>query len=70
MTEVNIGLEGILVGETSISDVNGELGELSYRGYPIAELSSRPFVQVVWLLIGRAPSRKVRSHSSFLSIRN
>ncbi len=51
MNDVNIGLEGIEVGETAISNVQGDSGELSYRGYPIAELTPKPFVQVAWLLL-------------------
>ncbi len=32
------GLEGIVVAETAISDVNGQRGELTYRGQPIVEI--------------------------------
>lgn len=57
MTSVNIGLEGVVVGETAISEVDGERGTLSYRGVDIAELAKRPFLQVAWLLIfGDEPS--------------
>lgn len=62
MSDVNIGLEGIEVGETAISNVLGDVGELSYRGYPIAELTPKPFVQIAWLLLlatGPTPSRRV-----------
>ena len=49
-------LAGIVVGETSISDVNGEAGLLSYRGIDVADLADKPFLQVVWLvLFGRWP---------------
>jgi citrate synthase len=34
------GLESITVAETELSDVDGELGELVVRGYPIAELAA------------------------------
>lgn len=51
MAAVNIGLEGVVVGETSISNVDGEHGALSYRGVDIAVLAQRPFLQVVWLLL-------------------
>lgn len=44
-------LAGIVVGETAISDVNGALGHLSYRGVPIEALVDRPFWQVVWLVL-------------------
>jgi len=39
----NIGLRGVKVADTRISDVDGEHGILIYRGYPIEEwLSTRP----------------------------
>jgi citrate synthase len=44
-------LAGIEVGETHISDVKGEEGLLSYRGYSIDGLASKPFWQVVWLVL-------------------
>lgn len=44
-------LAGVVVGETSISDVQGETGLLTYRGYPISELVKHPFWQVVWLVL-------------------
>ncbi len=50
-------LSGIVVGETAISDVNGEAGLLSYRGIDVTELADKPFAQVVWLvLFGSWPS--------------
>lgn len=51
MGDINIGLEGVLVGETAISHVDGENGILSYRGIDIAELVEWPFLQVAWLLL-------------------
>ncbi len=33
------GLEGVVVGESSITDVRGAEGKLYYRGYPVPELS-------------------------------
>lgn len=44
-------LAGIEVGETQISDVRGDEGALSYRGYSIDMLVDRPFWQVAWLVI-------------------
>ncbi len=44
-------LAGIEVGETHISDVKGEDGVLSYRGYAIESLAHKPFWQVVWLVL-------------------
>jgi citrate synthase len=32
------GLEGVIAGETALSDIDGEAGKLLYRGYPIGEL--------------------------------
>ena len=50
-------LAGIVVGETGISDVQGEAGKLSYRGIDITELVEQPFPRVVWLVVaGRWPS--------------
>jgi citrate synthase len=44
-------LAGIEAGETAISDVRGDEGILSYRGYRIEELADKPFWQVVWLVV-------------------
>ena len=50
-------LAGIVVGETAISDVQGDKGLLSYRGVDITELIGQPFPRVVWLvLFGQWPS--------------
>jgi citrate synthase len=32
------GLEGVIAGETSLSQIDGEAGALRYRGYPIGDL--------------------------------
>lgn len=54
---VSFDLAGVIVGETAISDVQGDTGRLSYRGYAIQELVGKPFWQVVWLvLFGEWPS--------------
>lgn len=50
-------LAGVVVGETAISDVQGDHGKLSYRGVDITELVGLPFPRVVWLVVvGRWPS--------------
>lgn len=50
-------LAGIVVGETAISDVQGEKGILSYRGVGINDLVEQSFHRVVWLvLFGQWPS--------------
>jgi citrate synthase len=54
---IDTGLEGVVVGATEISQVEGEIGRLSYRGHDIATLCRRPFPQVIWLLLfGEMPS--------------
>ncbi len=59
MTEINVGLEGVVVGETRISNVEGDIGRLSYRGEDIETLTHWPFVRVVALvLFGNEPSAK------------
>ncbi len=54
------GLEDVVVGPTAISDVNGQLGQLIYRGYDIRDLAREStFEEVVWLLWhGELPSAK------------
>jgi len=44
-------LAGIIVGETAISDVQGERGVLSYRGHMIESIAHKPFLQVARLLV-------------------
>ena len=57
MNNINLGLEGVVVGCTGISDVDGAAGRLSYRGHDIEQLVERPFLQVAWLvLFGEYPS--------------
>lgn len=53
------GLEGIVVAETAISDVNGSVGTLEYRGYPIRDLALQSsFEEVIYLLWnGNLPNR-------------
>ncbi len=51
------GLEGIVAGETAISNVEGDVGRLTYRGYAIEELVNQPYLGVMWLvLFGELPS--------------
>ncbi len=44
-------LAGVVVGETAISDVQGDVGLLSYRGIDINELVDKPFLQIVSLIL-------------------
>ncbi len=57
---VNKGLEGVVVGTTRLSDVQGELGVLIYNGYNINELAGRAsYEEVVHLLhYGHLPNAK------------
>ncbi|MEM1112231.1 MAG: citrate/2-methylcitrate synthase [Pseudomonadota bacterium] len=52
-------LAGVVVGDTAISDVQGEAGLLSYRGIDINELVGKPYAHVAWLVIfGRWPTEQ------------
>jgi citrate synthase len=55
--EIRKGLEGVYVDVTAISNVEGEVGRLSYRGYSIEDLISLDYAAVVWLvLFGEIPT--------------
>jgi len=55
-------LAGVVVGETAISDVQGETGLLSYRGIDINDLVGVPYLHVVWLvLFGDWPDAQEKS---------
>ena len=60
MAEVKSGLEGVVVGQQDISFIDGENGDLLYRGYHIDELApSASFEEVVYLLWhGKLPNKK------------
>ena len=46
------GLEGIPATQSAISNIDGTLGILSYRGYNIAELAEQSdFMEVAYLLL-------------------
>lgn len=45
------GLEDVIADQTSISNVEGDLGRLSYRGYTIEQLVTLSFTRVVWLVL-------------------
>jgi citrate synthase len=59
-TVVNPGLEGVVVGETVLSNVEGEAGRLTYRGYDIHDLAANAsFEEVVHLLLfGQLPAHQ------------
>lgn len=55
-------LAGVVVGDTAISDVQGEVGLLSYRGYDVNEMVGVPFLHVVWMvLFGEWPNEQEKS---------
>ena len=52
MPTKNIGLRGVTVADTKISDVDGENGILIYRGYRIEELAENStFEETAYLLL-------------------
>ena len=57
--ELRRGLEGVVVDETTLSDVDGRAGRLVYRGYEIGDLAeSASFEEVLYLLwYDRLPTR-------------
>jgi citrate synthase len=70
--EINSGLEGVVVAETSLSMVDGQNGILRYRGYSIDDLAqTTSFEEIMHLLwFGALPTRsqlqdletRLRSH--------
>lgn len=49
--QINRGLEGLVVADTALSDVQGEVGRLIYHGYDIADLAANAtFEEVAFLL--------------------
>ena len=56
---VDRGLEGVVVGETVLSNVEGQVGRLTYRGYDIHDLAvNATFEEVVHLLLyGEVPTQ-------------
>ena len=61
--EVPKGLEGVEVDATKISLVDGERGQLSYRGHDVAHLIDWPFTRVALLVVtGEDPASGTRKH--------
>ena len=60
------GLEGVIATESSISDINGEKGILSYRGYSIEDLAKKTsFEETSYLLLtGDLPSKSCLLYTS------
>lgn len=63
------GLEGVIAGETAISNVEGDIGRLSYRGYAIEDLVRQDYETVMWLvLFGELPDDAQRTRlASYLA---
>ncbi len=53
------GLEGLVVGDTAISEIDGTAGALLYRGYPVGDLVEHSSFEEVTSLVlhGELPSR-------------
>lgn len=60
MADLHIGLEGIAVAETAISDVRGAVGQLIYRGHWVQDLVGEySYEAVVYLLWnGKLPNKQ------------
>jgi citrate synthase len=58
MSEVNVGLQDVVIATTEISSIDGEQGTLAYRGYDIRDLAEHStFEEVIFLLwYGRLPN--------------
>jgi citrate synthase len=64
-------LAGVVVGDTAISDVQGDKGLLSYRGIDINDLVGVPFLHVVWMvLFGDWPEEQEKSRLKALMCRH
>lgn len=57
-TVVDRGLEGVVVGTTALSNVEGAIGRLTYRGYDIDDLAEKAtFEEIIHLLLyGQLPN--------------
>jgi len=59
MRAIHKGLEGVIVGESGISFIDGSKGRLLYRGYDIRDLADSSYEEVSYLLLyGRLPNKK------------
>ncbi|MFN7098615.1 MAG: citrate/2-methylcitrate synthase, partial [Gammaproteobacteria bacterium] len=58
MAELRIGLEGVAIAESAISSVNGEKGELIYRGYFVEDIvKNHTYEDIAYLLwFGHLPT--------------
>lgn len=62
MSDINTGLEGVLVAETKIAHVDGQKGQLIYQGYDIEDvIGTSMYEDVVYLLwFGKKPNTEER----------
>lgn len=44
-------LEAVIAGESSVSNVEGDIGRLTYRGYPVEELVEQDYCAVMRLVL-------------------
>ncbi|MFB6146349.1 MAG: citrate synthase [Halobacteriaceae archaeon] len=51
--EIHRGLEGVVVAESDLSDIDGDAGRLVYRGYPIQDLATHASYEEVLYLLWR-----------------
>ena len=63
------GLVGIIATESSVSNINGKKGILSYRGYSIEELAQKStFEETSYLLLfGELPTSKLTEFTSLVT---
>ena len=59
---LNTGLRGFKVASSRISDVDGDIGKIIYRGYLIQDLAERAsFEEIAYLLLyEKLPDKEVR----------
>jgi len=55
--QISRGLEGVVVAESALSRIDGDNGELTYRGYPIGELATHATFEEVLNRLIRPRSR-------------
>src|SRR5262245_44108392 len=60
MPAISAGLEDVVAATTTLSEVDGERGELIVGGFPVGELAARAtFEETTWLLWhGELPTRR------------
>ncbi|MEM6707174.1 MAG: citrate/2-methylcitrate synthase [Pseudomonadota bacterium] len=63
---IDTGLEGIVVGTTAVSDVDGSAGRLSYRGAAIETLVEHPFAEVATLVLLDRPDLSTAPVRAFI----